>query len=73
MRTTAAVTDERSADFAVQDVEIDGPRPGEVRVEIAACGVCHTDAIARDGDLPFPPPAYSATRASGGSKPWAMA
>jgi Zn-dependent alcohol dehydrogenase len=56
MRTTAAVTDRRGADFAVHDVEIDDPRPGEVRVEIAACGVCHTDAIARDGDLPFPPP-----------------
>jgi Zn-dependent alcohol dehydrogenase len=56
MRTTAAVTEKRGADFAVQDVEIDDPRPGEVRVEMAACGVCHTDAIARDGDLPFPSP-----------------
>ena len=56
MRTTAAVTEERGADFAVQDVEIDDPRPGEVRVEVVACGVCHTDAITRDGDLPFPPP-----------------
>ncbi len=40
----------------VQDVNIEEPRPGEIRVELAACGVCHTDAVARDGDLPFPLP-----------------
>jgi aryl-alcohol dehydrogenase len=56
MRTTAAVTEERGAPFTIQDVDIDDPRSGEVRVEIVACGVCHTDAIARDGDLPFPFP-----------------
>ncbi len=56
MRTTAAVTEERGAPFSVQDVQIDDPRPGEVRVALVACGVCHTDAVARDGDLPFPVP-----------------
>ena len=56
MRTTAAVTERRGAPFASQDVDIDEPRPGEVRVAITACGVCHTDAVARDGDLPFPTP-----------------
>jgi Zn-dependent alcohol dehydrogenase len=56
VRITAAVTEERGAPWTVQDVEIDDPRPGEVRVRVAACGVCHTDAIARDGDLPFPVP-----------------
>ena len=56
MRTTAAVTEERGAPFTIQDVDVDDPRPGEVRVELVACGVCHTDAIARDGDLPFPFP-----------------
>ena len=56
MRTTAAVTEERGAPFTIQDVDVDDPRSGEVRVELVACGVCHTDAIARDGDLPFPFP-----------------
>ncbi len=56
MRTTAAVTERRGSAFSVQDVNIDDPRPGEVRVALAACGVCHTDAVARDGDLPFPVP-----------------
>lgn len=27
----------------VHDVEIEGPGPGQVRVRIAACGVCHSD------------------------------
>jgi Zn-dependent alcohol dehydrogenase len=56
MRTTAAVTPERGAPFLIEDVDLDDPRPGEVRVALAACGVCHTDAVARDGDLPFPVP-----------------
>jgi Zn-dependent alcohol dehydrogenase len=37
-------------------VEVDQPGPGEALVKIVASGVCHTDAIARDGDMPFPPP-----------------
>jgi Zn-dependent alcohol dehydrogenase len=56
MRTTAAVTAERGAPFLIEDVDLDEPRPGEVRVALVACGVCHTDAVARDGDLPFPVP-----------------
>ncbi len=38
------------------EVEVDEPGPGEVLVKIVASGVCHTDAIARDGDMPFPAP-----------------
>jgi aryl-alcohol dehydrogenase len=56
MRATAAVFEKLFAPFAVADVEIDSPGPGEVLVQVVATGVCHTDAITRDGDLPFPPP-----------------
>lgn len=56
MRSTAAVTERKGAPFELHDVDIDEPRPGEVRVAIEACGVCHTDAVARNGDLPFPTP-----------------
>ena len=56
MRTTAAVTAERGAPFVIEDVDLDEPAPGEVRVALVASGVCHTDAVARDGDLPFPVP-----------------
>jgi len=37
-------------------VEVDEPGPGEALVRIVASGVCHTDALARDGDMPFPAP-----------------
>ena len=56
MRIAAAVVPELHADFQVEDVELDNPRPGEALVRIVACGVCHTDDITRHGDLPFPPP-----------------
>ncbi len=37
--------------FAVEEIELDGPGPGEVRVRILATGVCHTDlhVIENDG------------------------
>jgi Zn-dependent alcohol dehydrogenase len=56
MRITAAVVDERDGRFRVQEVDLDEPGPGEVLVEIVATGICHTDGLARHGDLPFPFP-----------------
>jgi aryl-alcohol dehydrogenase len=56
MEITAAVVEELHGPFVVKDVELDEPGPGEVLVKVAATGVCHTDGIARDGDLPFPLP-----------------
>ena len=54
MRATAAVFEKLFTPLSVTEVEIDEPRPGEVLVKIVATGVCHTDALARDGDMPFP-------------------
>jgi Zn-dependent alcohol dehydrogenase len=56
MRTTAAVLASRAERFTVEEVEIDEPRAGEVLVRLVASGVCHTDAVAQQGDLPFPVP-----------------
>ena len=56
MRITAAVVEELRGPFVVREVEIDDPGPGDVLVKVAATGFCHTDGIARDGDLPFPVP-----------------
>lgn len=56
MRITAAVVDELHGPFVVREVELDEPGPGDVLVRVAATGFCHTDGIARDGDLPFPLP-----------------
>ncbi|TDD93524.1 NAD(P)-dependent alcohol dehydrogenase [Actinomadura rubrisoli] len=52
----AAVFDTRDGPFHVEDVEIDEPGPGEVLIRVAATGICHTDGLARHGDLPFPAP-----------------
>ena len=56
MRGTAAVFEKLHAPLAVAEVEIGEPGPGEVLVKIVASGVCHTDALAIDGDMPFPAP-----------------
>jgi aryl-alcohol dehydrogenase len=37
-------------------VVVGDPLPGEALVRVVASGVCHTDALARDGDMSFPAP-----------------
>jgi S-(hydroxymethyl)glutathione dehydrogenase / alcohol dehydrogenase len=39
------------------DITVDGPGPGEVRIRIVASGVCHSDVSAQNGTLPQPLPA----------------
>lgn len=56
MEITAAVLEGYHRPLRVESLEIDEPRAGEVLVRTVATGVCHTDAIARDQDLPFPVP-----------------
>ncbi|MFF6915424.1 alcohol dehydrogenase catalytic domain-containing protein [Streptomyces sp. NPDC012466] len=40
----------------VTDLEVREPGPGEVRVAIAAAGLCHSDLSVTDGTIPFPVP-----------------
>jgi propanol-preferring alcohol dehydrogenase len=40
----------------IETVERPEPGPGELLVEVAACGVCHSDLHLLDGDLPIPRP-----------------
>src|SRR3982074_2902197 len=42
MRATAAIADGKGG-YAIDEVEIGDPGPGEVQVAIQASGVCHTD------------------------------
>lgn len=56
MQITAAVVRSRAGAFTLEDVEIEAPRPGEVLVRVLATGVCHTDMVMRDQDLPTPQP-----------------
>jgi len=52
MRTRAAVAYEAGKPLVVEEVELDGPRAGEVLVEIRATGLCHTDEFTRSGADP---------------------
>jgi S-(hydroxymethyl)glutathione dehydrogenase/alcohol dehydrogenase len=52
MRTKAAVCYEAGKPLVIEDVELDGPKFGEVLVEIKATGVCHTDEFTRSGGDP---------------------
>jgi S-(hydroxymethyl)glutathione dehydrogenase / alcohol dehydrogenase len=47
----AAVLLELGAPLSVTDVSLEGPRAGEVRVDIHHCGVCHSDLHYMDGSL----------------------
>jgi S-(hydroxymethyl)glutathione dehydrogenase / alcohol dehydrogenase len=52
MRTKAAVAYEAGKPLVIEEVELDGPKTGEVLVEIKATGVCHTDEFTRSGADP---------------------
>jgi len=56
MKIKAAVVREKSGAFLIEDVELDEPRESEVLVRMVACGLCHTDLVARDQHLPVPLP-----------------
>ncbi|KGJ14362.1 S-(hydroxymethyl)glutathione dehydrogenase/class III alcohol dehydrogenase [Paracoccus sanguinis] len=52
MRTRAAVALEAGKPLEVMEVNLDGPKPGEVMVEIKATGICHTDEFTLSGADP---------------------
>ncbi|WP_422369905.1 S-(hydroxymethyl)glutathione dehydrogenase/class III alcohol dehydrogenase [Hoeflea sp.] len=52
MRTRAAVALEAGKPLEIMEVDLDGPRAGEVLVEIKATGVCHTDEFTLSGADP---------------------
>lgn len=52
MDIRAAVAFEAGKPLSIETVQLDGPRTGEVLVEIKATGVCHTDAYTLSGADP---------------------
>jgi S-(hydroxymethyl)glutathione dehydrogenase/alcohol dehydrogenase len=42
--------------FSVEDIRLDAPKAGEIRVKLGATGVCHSDLSVINGVLPLPPP-----------------
>ncbi len=52
MKTRAAVAFEAAKPLEICEVDLEGPKAGEVLVEIKATGLCHTDAFTLSGDDP---------------------
>src|SRR5580704_3033839 len=52
MKTKAALAIRAGEKLVVEEVDLDGPKAGEVLVEIKASGVCHTDEFTRSGADP---------------------
>ncbi len=49
MKVRAAVAFRAGVPLSIETVDLDGPRAGEVLVEIRATGICHTDAYTLSG------------------------
>ncbi|WP_116083580.1 zinc-dependent alcohol dehydrogenase family protein [Tropicimonas sp. IMCC34011] len=73
MKMTAAVLHEQglpapyetSKPLVIEDVDLDGPGPGEVLIEIAAAGLCHSDLSTIEGLRPRKVPTVMGHEAAG--------
>jgi len=52
MKARAAVAWAPKQPLAIEEIEVEGPREGEVLLKVVASGVCHTDAFTLSGDDP---------------------
>jgi len=52
MKARAAVAWEAGKPLVIEDIEVAGPKAGEVLIRMVATGVCHTDAFTLSGDDP---------------------
>ena len=57
MEIRAALIEDPGEKFHIETLELAEPRENEALVRIAACGVCHTDDVARNQIIPVPLPA----------------
>ncbi len=55
MQMKAAVARAFGQPLTIEEMPVPEPGPGEVLVKVVACGVCHTDLHAIDGDWPVKP------------------
>jgi hypothetical protein len=72
MATTmkAAVVHEFGRPLRIEDVPVPEPGPDQILVKVEACGVCHTDLHAADGDWPIKPtPPFIPGHEVGGARP----
>mgnify|MGYP001050281383 FL=1 len=52
MKTRAAVAWEAGKPLSIEEIDVSGPKAGEVLLRMVATGVCHTDAYTLSGDDP---------------------
>ncbi len=52
MKSRAAVAWEAKRPLEIEEIDVDGPKSGEVLVRVVATGVCHTDAFTLSGEDP---------------------
>ncbi len=52
MKARAAVAWEPQKPLVIEEIEVEGPKEGEVLLKVVATGVCHTDAFTLSGDDP---------------------
>jgi NDMA-dependent alcohol dehydrogenase len=55
VESRAAILWEPNTEWSVEDIELDDPGPGEVKVELAASGLCHSDEHLMTGDMVLDP------------------
>ncbi|MBB6553396.1 NDMA-dependent alcohol dehydrogenase [Nonomuraea rubra] len=55
MQTRAAIVWEQNKPWHVEDIELDDPKAGEVKIKLAASGLCHSDEHILTGDMVLSP------------------
>ena len=65
MKTKAAILHQTDAPLVIDEVSLTPPGRGEVLVELAAAGLCHSDLSIINGSLPHPLPVVLGHEASG--------
>src|SRR6202158_3489014 len=47
-----AVVPKAGSDFEIVERDIPQPGPGQVRIRVLACGICHSDLLTKEGHWP---------------------
>jgi aryl-alcohol dehydrogenase len=72
MQVTAAISRGTGAAPALEPVELEAPRAGEMLIRLVATGICHTDLHEHPGRH-APQPIVLGHEGAGGSKHWELA
>ena len=61
----AAVLRSHDGPYVLEEVQLDGPGPGEVLVRVVGAGMCHTDVVPRSPESFSPPPIITGHEGAG--------